>query len=156
MVRFEFSLEENLITLQQELLQGHYLPGNYTNFKIHDPKIRLISAAPFRDRVVHHALCNIIEPVFERKFIFDSYANRVGKGTHRALDRCTKFMRKFKYILPIDIVQYFPSIDHAILLKAIEKCIHDPNILLLCHQIIDSGIGIHSDDCRERNHKGCP
>lgn len=81
---FEFHLEPNLFELQEALGKGDYLPGTYTSFYIHDPKKRLISAAPFRDRVVHHALCNVIEPIFERKFIFDTYANRVGKGTHRA------------------------------------------------------------------------
>jgi retron-type reverse transcriptase len=85
--RFEFRLEDNLIALQEELRTQTYRPGAYHSFYIHEPKRRLISAAPFRDRVVHHALCNVIEPVFERSFIADSYANRVGKGTHRALDR---------------------------------------------------------------------
>jgi len=79
--------------LQRELHGHTYRPGPYVNFYIHDPKRRLISAAPFRDRVVHHALCNLIEPIFERSFITDSYANRVGKGTHRALDRCQQFAR---------------------------------------------------------------
>jgi hypothetical protein len=153
---FEFNLEENLITLQQELRDGCYIPGAYTNFLIHDPKRRLISAAPFRDRVVHHALCNIIEPAFERKFIFDSYANRVGKGTHRALDRCTQFMRKFTYVLPIDIVQYFPSIDHLILYDILKAELHDLNILRLCKQIIDSGKGIHTNLPRGIENKGLP
>ncbi len=80
---FEFHLEDNLIELQDELAAEVYSPGPYVNFTIHEPKRRCISAAPFRDRVVHHALCNIIEPAFERSFITHSYANRVGKGTHR-------------------------------------------------------------------------
>jgi len=96
---FEYRLEDNLFRLQEELQQKAYRPGPYVNFHIHEPKHRLISAAPFRDRVVHHALCNIIEPIFERSFIFDSYANRVGKGTHRALDRCQEFARRFKYVI---------------------------------------------------------
>ena len=91
-----------------------YRPGGYQSFHIHEPKRRLISAAPFRDRVVHHALCNVIEPVLERSFIFDTYANRKGKGTHRALDRAQFFCRRFAYALPCDIRQYFPSIDHGI------------------------------------------
>ena len=92
-----------------------YRPGPYASFHIHEPKRRLISAAPFRDRVVHHALCNLIEPLFERSFIFDSYANRLGKGTHRALDRAQEFARRYPYILQCDVRQFFPSIDHAIL-----------------------------------------
>jgi hypothetical protein len=82
---FERQLKDNLVALQNDLAQQTYQPGAYYNFYIHEPKRRLISAAPFRDRVVHHALCNVIDPLFERGFIFDSYANRVGKGTHRAL-----------------------------------------------------------------------
>lgn len=78
---FEFALEDNLIALQEELRAKTYRPGAYHSFYIHEPKRRLISASPFRDRVVHHALCNLIEPLFERSFIDDSYANRVGKGT---------------------------------------------------------------------------
>jgi len=70
-----------------------------------------VSAAPFRDRVVHHALCRIIEPLFERTFIGDSYANRVGKGTHAALDRAQALARRYPYVLQCDVEQFFPSID---------------------------------------------
>ena len=105
---FEFRLEENLLALQEELRSGCYQPGPYVSFPIHDPKRRLISAAPFRDRVVHHALVNVIEPLFERRFIHDTYANRKGKGTHRALDRCTQYLRRYAYVLPIDVRQFFP------------------------------------------------
>lgn len=139
---FERNLEVNLPLLREELLEGRYRPGGYVSFYIHDPKKRLISAAPFRDRVVHHALVNIIEPMFERKFIFDTYANRKGKGTHRALDRCTYYMRRFAYVLPMDVRQFFPSIDHAILLHTIAQTIPDPRVLHLCSQIIASGQGV--------------
>jgi len=95
---FEYDLENNLLALQEELRSQTYTPGPYHNFRIHDPKPRLISAAPFRDRVVHHALCRIIEPLFDAspmrsRFIYDSYACRVGKGTHAALDRAQQFAR---------------------------------------------------------------
>ena len=80
---FEFNQEANLLRLQRELLAKSYRPGSYYSFYIHEPKRRLISAAPFRDRVVHHALCNVIEPLFERSFIHDSYANRKGKERSR-------------------------------------------------------------------------
>ena len=76
---FERRLEDNLVGLQDELREETYRPGAYHSFYIHEPKRRLISAAPFRDRVVHHALCNIIEPLFERRFVHDSYANRRDK-----------------------------------------------------------------------------
>jgi retron-type reverse transcriptase len=108
---FEYLLEDNLLSLKEELEAQSYRPGDYHSFYIHEPKRRLISAAPFRDRVVHHALCNLIEPVFEKTFIHDSYANRTGKGTHRALNRCQEFARKYRYALQCDLRQFFPSIE---------------------------------------------
>lgn len=118
---FEHRLEENLLTLQHELATQTYQPGPYSSFHIHEPKRRLISAAPFRDRVVHHALCNIIEPTFEASFIDHSYANRVGKGTHRALDRVQGLARRYPFVLQCDLRQFFPSIDHEILRKILGK-----------------------------------
>jgi RNA-directed DNA polymerase len=149
--QFEYRLEDNLIWLQQELQAKTYRPGDYYSFYIHEPKQRLISAAPFRDRVVHHALCNLIEPPFERSFICDSYANRVGKGTHRALDRCQgaallrTFARRFKYVLQCDIRQFFPSIDHAILRAILARKIHDPDVMWLADLILESGVGVLSE-----------
>jgi hypothetical protein len=143
--RFELCLEDHLITLQEELQAKTYRPGAYHSFFIHEPKRRLISAAPFRDRVVHHALCNVIEPVFERSFITDSYANRVGKGTHRALDRAQGFARRYRYVLQCDLRQFFPSIDHAILRKILNRKIGDANILWLIDRILESGVGVLSE-----------
>ena len=91
---FEYRLEDNLIRLQEELVARTYQPGPDYSFYIHEPKRRLISAAPFKDRVDHHALCNVIELLFERSFISDSYANRVGQGTHRALDCAQQFAQR--------------------------------------------------------------
>ncbi len=112
---FEVQLADNLIALQDELRAKTYRPGAYVHFFIHEPKRRKISAAPFRDRVVHHALCNLIEPLFDRLFIADSYANRVGKGTHAALDRLQAFSQRYRFALRADVVQHFPSLDHAVL-----------------------------------------
>ena len=120
---FEYAWESQLLRLQEELADKSYQPGPYHSFYIHDPKTRLISAAPVRDRVVHHALCLLIEPIFEARFIPDSYANRVGKGIHQALDRCTAFARRYRYVLQCDIRQHFPSIDHAILRCILAKSI---------------------------------
>jgi hypothetical protein len=139
---FEFDLEGNLLALQAELRDKRYTPGGYRTFHIHEPKRRLIAAAPFRDRVVHHALCNVIEPLLERGFIHDSYANRVGKGSHRALDRCTHFMRRYRYVLPCDVRQFFPSIDHAILLAILERRIADGDVRWLIERIVASGAGL--------------
>jgi retron-type reverse transcriptase len=143
---FEFHLETNLLRLEAELRDRSYRPGSYRSFYIHEPKRRLISAAPFRDRVVHHALCNVIEPICERRFIRDSYANRIGKGTHRALDRCTYFMRRYRYVLPCDVKQYFPSVDHAILRGILSRHLADPDVLWLIDQILASGVGVLSDE----------
>jgi retron-type reverse transcriptase len=139
---FEFNQEAELIRLQEELRAESWRPGAYHSFFIHDPKRRLISAAPFRDRVVHHALCNLIEPLWERRFIVDSYANRVGKGTHRALLRGQAFARRFPYVLQCDLEQYFPSIDHAILADALRRLIVDPQVLALVERILASGVGV--------------
>jgi RNA-directed DNA polymerase len=163
---FEYRLEDNLLQLQRELMEQTYQPGEYQSFYIHDPKKRLISAAPFRDRVVHHALCNLIEPIFEKSFIFDSYANRIGKGTHKALDRATRYARRFQYVLTCDIRQYFPSIDHEILRNVIgislrahfakqspsesgdcfSKTRNDTDVMWLVDKILQSGVGVLAEE----------
>jgi RNA-directed DNA polymerase len=136
-LEFNFQLETELIQLQQELTSKTYVPGEYKTFKIIDPKPRLISAAPYPDRVVHHALHNIIAPIFEKSFIFDSYANRINFGTHKALKRFTHFARSSRYILQCDISKYFPSIDHEILKQLIRKKIKCSDTLWLIDEIID-------------------
>ncbi len=135
---FNYNLERELLQLQQELSSKTYQPGAYRTFTIQEPKTRLISAAPYRDRVVHHALCNIIVPIFERTFIQDSYANRVGYGTHRALKRFIDFARSHRYVLQCDIQKYFPSIDHEILKTLIRRKIKCPDTLWLIDLIIDN------------------
>lgn len=142
---FEFRLEDNLIQLQEELAAETYQPGTYTHFTIHEPKRRLISAAPFPDRVVHHALCQVIEPAFERSFIHHSYANRVGKGTHRALDTCQTWARRYRYSLQCDVRQFFPAIDHAILQRTLHRRIQDGGIRRLIALILTSGTGVLSE-----------
>jgi hypothetical protein len=143
---FEFNLESNLVELQRELVEKTYRPGDYYSFYIHEPKRRLISAAPFRDRVVHHALCNVIEPIFERSFVHDSYANRLGKGTHRALDRAHQYARRYRYVLQSDVRQFFPSIDHAILRHILAAKIADRDILRLVDHILRSGEGVLAEE----------
>lgn len=143
---FEYHLEEELLALEEELREKRYQPGAYRNFVIQCPKRRLISAAPFRDRVVHHALMNVIEPLFERRFIFDSYANRRGKGTHRALDRCTYYLRRHNYVMHVDVVQFFPAIDHQILRSILARIIWDEDVLWLIDKILESGARVHQDE----------
>jgi RNA-directed DNA polymerase len=140
--RFEHKVADRLLALQSELDGGDYHPSAYTHFYVHEPKRRRISAAPFRDRVVHHALCNVIEPVFERLFIEDSYANRPGKGTHRAISRLQELTRRFRYALRMDVVKHFPSVDHAILFEILARYIREERILDLASRIIASGVGV--------------
>jgi RNA-directed DNA polymerase len=143
---FEYDLERNLLDLQAELQAQTYTPGPYYNFRIYDPKPRIISAAPFRDRVVHHALCQVIEPLFERRFIYDSYANRAGKGTHAALDRAQSFARHYPYVLKCDLEHFFPSIDHAVLQSQLARVIADPAALWLAGRILAGGADVHKAD----------
>jgi RNA-directed DNA polymerase len=139
---FERVQEQELLVLQEELQNFTYTPGPYRNFYVHDPKKRLISAAPFRDRVVHHALYRVIEHIWESRFIYDTYANRVGKGTHRALDRAQEYLRKYGFFLQCDLCQFFPSIDHEILRGEFARRIQDRNLLRLCDTILASGVGV--------------
>jgi retron-type reverse transcriptase len=139
---FEFDLEANLFQLQEELNTQTYRPGAYRNFYIRERKLRLISAAPFRDRVVHHALCRVIDPIWERRFIHHTYACRKGKGTHRAIDRCQDFARRYGYVLQCDVHQFFPAIDHAILRAKLARYIADPLVLWLVDLILESGAGV--------------
>ncbi len=136
--RFNLDLENELIKLQHELLWQTYKMGAYRQFYIYDPKKRLISAAPYRDRVVQHALCNIIEPIFDDILIYDSYACRKDKGSHKAVDRYTEFSRLNKYVLKCDVKSYFASIDHDILYGFILRKIKDTRALQLIRSIIDS------------------
>jgi len=147
---FELDLEANLWQLHEELRIQTYRPGPYHNFYVQERKRRLISAAPFRDRVVHHALCNVIEPIFERRFIYDSYACRVGKGTHRAVDRAQEFARRRRYVLQCDVEQFFPSIDHQILRSHLAHHITDEQVLWLIDLILTGGAGVLVDEYRMR------
>lgn len=137
---FEFRYEEELLRLSEELRDETYQPGAYRRFVVTESgKRRVISAAPFRDRVVHHALCALIEPVWEARFIYDSYASRPGKGTHAALDRAQHFARGHRYALQLDVVEFFPSADHQILRDLLARHIADEHILALIDHILAGG-----------------
>lgn len=139
---FEYYLLDNLFQLEAELGEQTYRPGPYRHFYIYEPKLRRISAAPFRDRVVHHALVRQIEPIFEARFSRDSYACRKGKGTHAALDRCQFFARRYRYVLQGDIVQFFPAVDHAVLQDILFRAIADEQTRSLIGLILASGAGV--------------
>ena len=144
--RFYFYAERELFKLQKELAENRYEPRNYKYFQIRYPKERTIATAAFRDRVTHHALVNILEPIYELRFISDSYATRKGKGVHKAVLRAQRFLRSNKWFLKMDIKSYFASIDHSVLLNILAKKIKDPFILSLSAKILDkageSGVGI--------------
>jgi RNA-directed DNA polymerase len=139
---FERTFADNLLRLRQQLLNRTYTPGGYANFVIHEPKRRKISAAPFRDRVVHHALCNVIEPIFDAHFIPNSFANRTGKGTHAAIQQLQQFAQRYRYVLRADVVEHFPSLDHAVLRNEIVRVIDDEGVRGLIDVILDSGAGV--------------
>jgi retron-type reverse transcriptase len=134
---FMANLERETLALERELGSGRYRPGRYATIEIRDPKPRMVSAAPFRDRVVHHAVCAIIGPIFERGFVFDSYANRAGKGTHRAVRRYERFRDCFAHVLRCDVYRYFPAIDHETLKADLRRRIACRRTLALLDRIID-------------------
>ena len=142
-IEFEKNLKDTLLLLKTELFLHCYNTKPLVNFIIRDPKTRKISKSEFRDRVVHHALCNIIEPIFEKCFIYDSYANRIGKGTLKATERFDFFKRKASrnntlkcYILKADIRKYFENVDCNILVSIIQKRIADRKVIWLIRKIL--------------------
>jgi RNA-directed DNA polymerase len=139
---FDLEAERHVSEIAQSLRSQTYRPQPYHSFLIHDPKRRLVSAAAFSDRVVHHALIRLIEPLYEPRFIFDSYANRKGKGTHAALTRAQGFMRRWPYVLQCDLRQFFPSVDHAVLMQCLGKRIPCGQTLNLCQTILVGGAGV--------------
>lgn len=132
---FNARLEENLLQLRRLLRARAWKPGKYRQFFVFEPKRRLIHAPVFADRVVHHALVQVVGPYFERRFMFQSFACRAGKGTHAASDYLTAMLRKAAagggpvYALKADVEKYFYSIDHEMLLRVVARTIGDPDAL---------------------------
>ena len=134
-----YNLEQNLTSLRESLEKESYKPGKYRTFEISDPKRRTISVAPFEDRVVHHAIVNILEPIYERRFIYDSYATRKDKGTHKAVRRAQTFLRTNQFYLKMDIHHYFDSIVQDTLINIIATKIKDKRLMRLIIRIIRNG-----------------
>ncbi len=134
---FNFEQEARLLRIRRELEAGTYRPGQFRTHQISEPKPRLISAAPYRDRVVHHALMNILEPILDRHFHPHSYACRRGKGTHAAADRLQTLMCQNRYALQCDVRKFFPSIDHERLKATFRRLIKDRCVLWLMDLIVD-------------------
>ncbi|MCG2759693.1 MAG: reverse transcriptase/maturase family protein [Candidatus Delongbacteria bacterium] len=138
-LEFYFNLESNLINLQNELESETYEPGGYKYFKVFKPKEREIAVAPFRDRVVHHAIVNVIEPIYEKIFISDSYATRKNKGTHKAVLKAQEMIKRNEWYFKSDIRKYFPSIDQEVMIKILGRKIKDKRLLSLLKKVIRNG-----------------
>lgn len=145
-IEFEMNLGENLTTLSDALKNGTYKMQDYYSFAIYDPKYRIIHALHYRDRVVQHCLCDeVLALILDKKLIYDNSACRIGKGTHFAIGRVSKFLHDFYkkhgangYFLKCDIRKFFDNIDHLVLKQKLSKVIEDEQVLTLLYQIIDS------------------
>mgnify|MGYP001994278931 CR=1 FL=1 len=142
---YELRLEDNTFYLQDELLSGRYHHDAYEPFVVHDPKRRQIHKASVKDRVVHQAVFNIIESMFEKRFIYDSYSCRTDKGTHAATKRLRMFLNKTSannirtvYALKCDIQKFFANVDHGILMSLLTRQISCNRTLKLLQKIISS------------------
>ena len=145
-IEFEMNLGENLTVLSEALKNGTYKMQDYYSFAIYDPKYRVIHALHYRDRVVQHCLCDeVLAPILDKKLIYDNSACRIGKGTHFAIGRVSKFWHDFYnkygangYFLKCDVRKFFDNIDHCVLKQKLSKAIKDKQVLNLLYQIIDS------------------
>jgi retron-type reverse transcriptase len=142
---FERNLENSLFRLHEELREKKYKHGGYKSFYITDPKLRHIHKAEVSDRIIHHAIYRILYPIYDRKFICDSYSCRIDKGTHRAVNRLEYFGRKVSknhtgegFVLKCDIRKFFDSIDHNILIETIKDKINDNDLIWLLNTMIKS------------------
>ncbi|HUS50800.1 MAG TPA: reverse transcriptase/maturase family protein [Candidatus Paceibacterota bacterium] len=163
-INFERNLNNNLKVLQEDLIKKTYYPSNLKKFIIRDPKTRTIHSSIFRDRIVHHAIVNILSPIYEKIFIYDSFASRKNKGSHKAIKRFEYFIRKVSsngqlvknsfnnnsikgYVLKADFRRYFDSINHKVLIKILRRKINDENLIWLVNRVlsnfeINMGIGM--------------
>ncbi|MFA5174461.1 MAG: reverse transcriptase domain-containing protein [Candidatus Pacearchaeota archaeon] len=153
-IKFEKNFRENILKLHEELKNKTYFPKPLKTFILRDPKTRKISKSIFRDRIVHHSIINIIEPIFEKIFIHDSCANRIGKGTLFALKRLDLFKRKVSfngtkkvYCLKADIKHYFQEVNHEVLISILQRKIEDEKLMNLIRKIlinrkVEEGVGM--------------
>lgn len=154
-LQFTANLEENLITIQNELIWKTYSVGKYREFFVHDPKKRLIMALPFKDRVVQWAIYRVINPLLDQRYISHSYACRVGYGTHRAVAKVQYWLRNLArknnnlYVLKMDVSKYFYRVNHDDLMGILKRTIADKELLLLLETIIrseQSSFGVNIGD----------
>lgn len=131
--------EPELLALQRELIEGTWRPGPPSTFTIHDPKVREITAAPFRDRVVHHALIDVLEPWFDRRMVPHSFACRRGKGQHAALRHAQRLVRQHPWFLKLDVKSFFPSLAHDVVLAVLRCVVKDRRAFALCEVLVRHG-----------------
>ena len=144
-ILFQAKLMDNIFSLHSDLKNKTYIHGGYVSFNISDPKPRIIHKAMVRDRLFHHLIYQELYEYFDSKFINDSYSCRLGKGTHKAINRFRDFHRKISknntktcFVLKCDIKKFFANINHDILKQILGKHIKDKDILWLLSQVIDS------------------
>ncbi len=159
-LRFEKNLEQNIFQLHRDLRDGIYKHGGYTSFYIRDPKLRHIHKARVRDRVLHHAVFKVLNPIFEPTYIHNSFSCRIGKGNHKGVETLASMLRKVSknnikpcFVLKCDVRKFFDSIDHDILIALLQRKINDKNIMDLLRQIVGSYFTREREREREsRNH----
>ena len=135
--RFVFQLETNLLDLESELRDGSYRMQPYRTFLVREPKLRRICAAAYWDRVVHHAVCDVLDPIFDRGLIDDTFACRRGKGVHAAVQRLQALARKWPYAPLLDVKRYFETIDHRVFKQIYRRKLKDQALLALLDRIVD-------------------
>lgn len=135
---FSKNVNKNLLIVQKNLKSKPAILSSYSQFTIYEPKERLISVVPFIDRVMHHAIMNVLEPVFEKQFIYHTYACRKGKGSHKAIKYAFSKAKNCEFFLKLDVKKYFDNIDHQILKQKLSRIIKDKECLDLLFDIIDS------------------
>lgn len=143
--RFALDAEAEVRRLAALLAAEQWRPGGYRRLIIRRPKPRLIAAAPFRDRVIHHAIHRVIAPVLHRRFMPESFACLPGRGTHRAVLAFQQAMRRHRYLIRLDVRRYFLEIDHAVLLSIIDRAIDDALLRRLVVTVLDSGRNLYAD-----------
>lgn len=140
---FNRNYEEHLIDIQNQLIYETYEVGRYHTFYVYEPKKRLIMSLPFKDRIVQWAIYRQLFPIYEKTFIQDSYACRIGKGTHKAADRLQYWLRQTDrkpqryYYLKMDISKYFYRVDHEILIKILKRRIKDERLIRLLEKVVN-------------------
>ena len=155
--RFHLQWELEVARLEEELACLHWRPGRFRTFRIYEGKPRIISAVPYRDRVVHQAVMNVLAPHLERSLVFDTYACREGKGTEAARGRAQQYLRRHRYFLHLDVVKYFPSIPQARLKAMLGRHVGDTELLEVLGRIVDhDGAAMPGDLVEMAERRGLP